>query len=80
MNYFSCMLSPLVFTSSKIWPKEGMNKMCRLKYYNLIFSTICALGVWANAGAAKADGDPSELVNPEVTVESVTAEQKGKLL
>ena len=51
--------------------------MCRLKYYNLIFSTICALGILSVADITKADGDPSELIQTEVTAETI---QKGNLL
>ena len=56
--------------------------MCRLKYYNLVFSIICALGIVANADVAKADGDPSELIQTQVSAETVTnsPEQQGNLL
>ena len=52
--------------------------MCRLKYYNLVFSTICALGVVAFADMAKADGDPTELIQVETAVNA--PDQKGTLL
>ena len=56
--------------------------MCRLKYYNLVFSTICALGIWAVADVACADGDPAELVAVESTAKTATTaqNQKGNLL
>ena len=50
--------------------------MCRLKYYNLVFSTICMLGVVVVANVAQADGDPAELVSAE----TVSPSQKGNLL
>jgi len=56
--------------------------MCRLKYYNLVFSTICMLGMVAVADVARADGDPSELVGTEVAAKAAvpTPDQKGNLL
>jgi len=56
--------------------------MCRLKYYNSIFSTICLLGTVSFAIGALADGDPAEFAQTEVTtqVAVTSSDQNGTLL
>ncbi|MDY6407908.1 MAG: hypothetical protein SPL08_04335, partial [Pseudomonadota bacterium] len=54
--------------------------MCRLKYYNLVFSTICALSVLWSVPDAYADGDPTELVASSAITENSVSADEGTLL